>query len=273
MLIYFIPLAIIILSLLVILAIVIKKLPNLAAIRIETIPSEKEGQVKNRIITERLARKFLKFRQLMGELTKPLINQMAKSANEIYQKILELEKKNLTPQPLKEIDVRQQVKEKLEQVKKFLDEKDLAAAETVCIEILQLDLKNLDAYQYLVGIYLEKKEYKKSRETLRYLIKLLVKIVNGREGDVEKHRLANCYADLGWVYQLENKNTYALNYYQKAIELEPNNPRFLDLLLKICIILKNKNLAQEIFLALSNADPENQKLAEIRSEIENLPDK
>ena len=270
MIFYLIPVIIILICLLAIIFIVIKKLPNLTALKVETIPSEKENQVKNRIIIERLARKALKAKQLLVELGGPLIGEFKRIFNDFYQRILELEKKNLKPQPLKEIDVKQESKLKIEEAKNNLMEKNFEAAEKICIEILELDIKNLEAYEILAEIYLARKEYKKARETYRYLIKLFSKIAAASQVESEKHRLANYCANLGWVYQLENKNTYALNYYQKAIELEPNNPRFLDLLLKICIILKNKNLAQQTFSALAQADPENQKLAEIQGEIENL---
>jgi hypothetical protein len=35
-------------------------------------------------------------------------------------------------------------------------------------------------------------------------------------------------------------------------------------------MLKNKKLALQVFVDLKNADPENQKLSEIKSEIDNL---
>ena len=80
------------------------------------------------------------------------------------------------------------------------------------------------------------------------------------------------YADLGWIYQLERKNTYALANFQKAVDCEPSNPRFLDLLLKISILLKNKDLAWRAYNGLKEADPENKKLPELKEEITTLPD-
>jgi tetratricopeptide (TPR) repeat protein len=135
---------------------------------------------------------------------------------------------------------------------------------------VELNPRNAEVYEILTKIYLEKKEYKKAREVCRYLMKLLVKGVG--ETAPEKHRLANCYSDLGWIYELENRPAQAAVNYQKAVDLEPNNPRFLDLLLKISIILKNKNLANRVFNSLRQADPDNQKLADIKEEIKNLPD-
>ncbi|MFA5022460.1 MAG: tetratricopeptide repeat protein [Patescibacteria group bacterium] len=263
---YLIPLIIIVASLIAILFIVAKKFPNLAAINVESIPKEKETQVINRIMVDRLSRNFLFFKKIFLEVFGPLWKNLSDLGSSIYQNIADLEKKNLA-QPLNQIDLRQQATDKFEEAKKILAEGNLEKTEEICISIIEFDPKNLDAYQMLANVYLENRDYRKARETSRYLIKLMLK-AGSIDGD--KHRLANAYADLGWIYQLENKNSYALTNYQKAVELEPSNPRFLDLLLKMSIILKNKTLALEVFSNLKDADPDNQKLPDLEEEIKNL---
>jgi len=272
MLYYIIPSIIIIVSLLWIFFLVIKKFPSLAAINIESIAKEKETKVKNRIMVERLSRGFFKFKKIMNLVFSPLAKSLVLNITQAYQKAMDLEKNNLKNQPLKKIDIQQEVTEKIEAAKKYLTERDFAKTEEICINILELDKKNIAAYEILAEIYLADRDYKKARETSRYLIKLLTKEKEKTENSDVKHRLANSYADLGYIYQLENRNSYALANFQKAVDLEPVNPRFLDLLLKISIILKNKNLAKQVFNDLKAADPENQKLEELKEEIHNLPD-
>lgn len=270
---YFIPLVVIIISFLIIFFIIIKKLPSLAVINIESIAQEKESKVRNRLITERLARKFFSLKKILTEIFTPLLENIIELGHKFYQIINELERENLKKiQPLKTIDLNQEIKEKLAMAEKFFTDQDLTQAEDTCISVVGLDAKNLEVYQILVNIYLAKKEYKKARETCRYLIKLLIKSGAEEETSDKKHQLANGYADLGWIYQMERKNNYALSNFSKAVGLEPVNPRFLDLLLKISIILKNKKLARQAFSDLKKADPENQKLEELKAEIENLPD-
>ena len=252
--------------------IVVRKLPQLAAINVETIAKEKETKVKNRIIIDRLARRFYQLKKLLIYLFEPLVKNLQITGTKIYEKTLELEKKESKPtKPLDKVDVDQQIKEKIIEAKRLIADGEFDRAEEACISIITLDSKNLDCYGELTKVYIEKKEYKKARETCRYLIKLLNKQGANEDNNGQKHLLANCFADLGWIYQLEGKNGYALTNYQKAVELEPINPRFLDLLLKISIILKNKKLALEAFSHLKKADPENQKLDELKSEIDNLP--
>lgn len=269
---YLIPLILILFCLFTIVFIIIKKFPELSAINVESIAQEKETKVKNRMILERLTRNYLATKKFILTFLKPVGEVIQEMANDFYQRIIELERKNVNPKPLSQIDIHQQVKDKLEEVNKLLSEGELNKAEDICVSIIKLDSKNLDVYKLLTDIYLQQKEYKKARETCRYFLKSLTKGKRKIDSGDSKHNLANCYADLGWIYQLEKRDTYALNNFEKAVDLEPNNPRFLDLLLKISIILKNKKIALRAFSSLKEADPENQKLADLKMEIDNLPD-
>ena len=173
--------------------------------------------------------------------------------------------------PLKSVDDKQQLKDKLEQAEQSFDRGELLQAEDLYIEALGLSPENVEAYGGLVKVYLESRDYKKARETCKFAIKLLSKKsgVNVEVGD-KKHILACFYADLGDIYQIEGKELLAEKNYQEAVSLESNNPRFLDLLLKISIMLKNKHKALEIFDSLKEADPENKKLPELRQEIDEI---
>lgn len=263
MIFYIIPILIILASITGIVYILSKKFSNIANINIETIAKEKESKVINRIMADRLSRKVADSKKVVKEISQPIIDVLGQGFNNFYQKITELEKKSVKNQPLKQIDVNQSIKEKLVEVKKFLAGQKFDQAENLSIEVIEMDNKNLEAYESLVEVYIETKDYKKARETCRYLVKLL-----GKYDD--NHRLANCYADLGTIYELENKMSLAMKNSQKAVEIEPNNPRFLDLLLKISIILKNKPLAQEVFESLKKADPDNGKLTELKEEIDGI---
>lgn len=269
MIFYVVPLIVIIVCLAVIGSIVIKKMPSLAAIKVETIAKEKEKGVRNRIMTERLARRYQTVHDFLKRLLKPAGKNVTDYFEKIYQQVMELEKK-IQPQPLKVIDVKAAIADKLKEAEGFLNNQEYEKAEEVCISIVELDPRQPEVYEILADVYLALKDYKEARETRRYLLKLLAKSAKESEGSAEKHRLANAYAELGWVYELENRHNHALENYQKAVALEPSNPRFLDLLLKISIILKNKKLASQTFNSLREADPDNQKLGDLREQIKNI---
>src|SRR3989344_6860539 len=263
MLFYIIPIIIIIMCLAVIAWIVVPKFPKVAIINVGSIAKERETQVINRIMLERLRRHwhatYSFFTTVFGPIAKTVTNQII----QYYRHLLELEKMNRT-QPLRKLDVGQEIADKLALAEKLIAEGNYEQAEEFCIDVIELDRHNLTVYELLTDMYLRKKEHKKARETTRFLLKLLQK----QNGDADKHRLANCFSNLGWVYQLEHRYQYALPNFQKAVELESNNPRFLDLLLKISIIVRNKNLARQVFHSLRQADPDNQKLPGLKVEID-----
>lgn len=267
MIFYIIPTIIIIASLGVIFFIILKKLPGIASINVESIAQENQSKVRNKIMVARLNRKLVKLKNFIISLLRPLKGNIQELSKTLHQKAVEMERESMKKsQPLKKIDLGHEIGDKVEAIKKYMADQNFEAAEEECISVIGMNKDSLDAYELLSEIYIENKDYKKARETSRYLLKLLTR--KKEAGDV--HRLANCYADLGLIYQLEDKNSLASANFKKAAELEPNNPRFLDLFLKISIILKDKDLAVEAFNNLEKSDPDNQKLAEIREEIDSL---
>ncbi len=273
MLYYIIPFVIIVASIIMLVLTVYKKLPQITSMNVETIPQEKERRVRNRIMAERLLRQYRDAKQVATTVATPVLKNAATGWNVLYQKALEWEKRSLEKlQPLKNIDVKQEISDRLAQLDQMMIDKDWEEAEEIAISVIELDPKNITSYRALAEIYLERKEYKKSRETYRYMLKLMTYGRGKINVNVDKHVLANTYIGLGWVYQLEGRNSYAQANYKKAVELEGNNPRFLDLLLKISIILKDKALALQVFNSLQASDPSNQKLPEIKAEIDALPE-
>ncbi len=243
----------------------------LRTINIESIASERELEVKNRIILERMARRFLELKRIFLSFIGPLRDKLRIGFLNFYKNIVELEKKSLQKtRPLRSVDLSQEVKAKLELAQQEFSQNKLTEAEEGYIAVISSDPKNIDAYEGLAKIYVANRDYKKARETCRYRLKLLTKKKPVGQANGDTHQLAGCYADLGEIYQLEKKDQLAFNNFQKAAQLEPNNPRFLDLLLKISIMLRNKEAALKTFNALKEADPQNQKLSELEEEINNI---
>ena len=58
----------------------------------------------------------------------------------------------------------------------------------------------------------------------------------------------------------------------EALEIEPNNPRYLDLAITLAIEVKNKNYALTLLERLREVNPENAKLVELFEEISKLPE-
>jgi len=269
---YFFPAIVLVASVGTLLWLIWRKLPQLSALNVESIAEEKALAVRNRIMLERLRRKALLLRQLGHKLLQPLIEASRRSFDKMVAQIGKLEQAaQQKDRPLTGVEVTQSVKEGLAQADQLVEQGTFSAAEEAFIRVLSLDAQNAAAYQGLIKVYLAMKDYKKAKETCRYIIKLLTKKGIAVDASPERgHRLASIYADLGWAYETEGRKQLAAANYEKAIELEPSNPRFLDLLLKISIILKRKDRAWATFNALKEADPDNKKLPELKDEIEKI---
>ena len=64
--------------------------------------------------------------------------------------------------------------------------------------------------------------------------------------------------------------TLAIKNFKEALKLQPNNPKLLDLLLKISIMVKDKKIANSTLKLLKLADPENQKIQDLENEVNGL---
>ena len=78
---------------------------------------------------------------------------------------------------------------------------------------------------------------------------------------------AKIYHSLSGIYRHEEQYDKAATNLDKALKIEPANPKYLDALLDICIMKKDKIRAQEVFFKLKEVNPENKKLAVWEKEI------
>ena len=259
-------------SIITMLVLVIRRLPEIAAINIDSIAEERVAVTKNRIALNRLSMQLGSLRRSIVRTTKPLSERLSVALHEFYDRLNELERetKEKAGGPLKQIDIRQEVRDKLAEAQGLLEKEEFEAAERLLIRVIELEQHNIEAYEGLAQIYLANRDYRKARETSRFLLKLMLKKVGKDPQNGERHQLARCYADLAEIYEVEGKNSLALKNVEKAVELEPSNPRFLDFMLKISIMLKHKELAWQTFNRLEAADPENKRLPELRKQVQEL---
>jgi len=75
---------------------------------------------------------------------------------------------------------------------------------------------------------------------------------------------------LSQVNKSLNEFDEAINNLSQALNNEPNNPRYLDSLLELGIMKKDKNLAEETLKKMAEVNPENQKLGEWENKIKEL---
>ena len=88
------------------------------------------------------------------------------------------------------------------------------------------------------------------------------------KNDIDKK--AEIYFNLALVHKEADQLSEAREKLSEALKISPNNPRYLDTMLEISIMKKDKILAQSTYDKLAEVNPENKKLKEWERKIEEM---
>jgi len=259
----------IILALIIILMVIFRKFPVLAILDVANIPGQKEAKFKKRIMEKRVARDLARWSGWLGRIWlffNKHFSAFLKSRQEQLQKIkISYQSRLKMPWPEKQ----KRLKQLLIAAEDLLRKENLEEAEKKLVAIISLDQKNLAAFFKLGDLYAKQKKWPEARETLIYALKL------ARQNKDEEEAppgltLSELHFYLAEVEKEVENTAAALENIREALESEPNNPRYLDLIIDLSIMIKDKNLAEEYWQKLAAVNPENQKLGEWQESIEKL---
>jgi len=259
-----IPLIIILVSLAIILSIIFKKMSLLAGFDISSIPEEKAAETKTKIMEERLARKAKVFYNKIVPLFKIVANFFQRKFKAFSEKLKNLDEKYKARAQKEVLTTKKEFENSEKETAGSLKEADdlvsqelYDEAEKKYIRLLSLDPKNIEAFRGLGNLYIMQKQYDEARQTFEHILKL-------------DNSYGLAYFELGEIfYKLESYEKALLNL-EKALAIEPNNPKYLDLLITISLIIKDKNLAKQSLERLKETNPDNAKIEEFETKIKEL---
>jgi tetratricopeptide (TPR) repeat protein len=292
-----VPLIIILLCLAVILFIISKKLPLLATFDISSIPKEKEAETRQKIMEKRLERKAKVIYNKISPILKTIGNFFTRKLKDLQGKIKELEEK-YKKRTKKEIlmtkedfdNLEKKLESLLTEAEELLKRDDLETAEKKYIEIIGLDPKNISAYRGLGNLYILQKNYDEARQTFEHVLKLnklddlayaglgriaeekgdlqtakddFIKSIGIKNAAIHYFELAEVCLKMGDLHE-------AAAHLEGALNLEPNNPKYLDLMLTVGIARKDAELSKKVLARLKEVNPENNKITEFEEKIANL---
>ncbi len=275
----YIAIIIIVFALGVIVYIIAKKFPVIAAINISILQQNKEQRIKKGLIENRLRRKVMARFALRASGQKQLsifkrFHTVVKNMEQQYRERIRIKKPVDTAESSKKKELL------VTEAKIFADEEKYKEAENKYIEAISLDNKCIPAYEGLAAVYARMKEYTHAKEIYSHLIKMSeTEGETGPQADSKvsvvslSKQISGYHIALGEVYILDNMPNQAMQCFQEAIKLEPNNPRNLDLLIQTALMLEDVDAAEKYHTKLKEVNPENVKLAEIKSQISALKKK
>lgn len=238
--------------------VVARKFRILRAIDVKAITEDRHERLKGDLIAKRLSRKFVDVWKTVVTTTDPARRGAQKLYHAAVTKVETLEREYRVRSHLRGSPNNPQsiarVVALLEEAQQLLKDGEAEKAEQKFIEVISLHPTSAQAFQGLGEIYLAHKDYQHAKESLRHAIKLApLATVN--------------YLDLAELYQRTGQPAKAAEQCQKAVALEPNDPKNLDALITACIMSGDHPHASATLKQLEAVNPENQKLAELRESV------
>ena len=267
---FWIPFIIISAAFIVIIFIITKKFPTLASIDTEAIPWDREQRLKKALLANRLSRKLAERGRSVLLIVLPIWNIIKRSAVSLFRKIRELETHYRlsrkaghlpdSPNPAEE-DI-------LIKARKYIEDGEFHKAEDALIAVIKHNPRQIAAYEGLIDVYMALHDYEHAQETLNYLLKIKKNVASDTEKPnisaasslSDKQELAAHHFELAEVYKKSGERDKALRSYKEAARLDSRNPKYLDSLLEMSILLENKLLAEKTLSKLKAVNPDNAKL-------------
>lgn len=259
----------------VIITIVVRKFSVLASLDIETIQAEREIKFKETIISNRIKRNFYKYFSRINRMIRPVGTAAGNFFRWAYGRLVDF-KENYNKEKASLVIDQNLINKLFLEAEELAKNERLDEAEKKYIEIIGVEPKSTKAFRSLGKLYFERKDFNEARQTYEHVVKLCEKDYEtslNQEGsqNIElANTLSGTYFDIALVNKAMDNYAGALASCDKALVIEPNNPRYLDTKLEISIIKKDKISALDAYQRLKGVNPENQKLDEFSAKIKEL---
>jgi tetratricopeptide (TPR) repeat protein len=234
--------------------------PQLESLDIESLPETRDIQTKNSILEERLKRKLQTSSRAAWNFLRPVLVMIKKTTRQLYHLLLEKERtlreasEKIKFHKKAQSEQQEVISAKLEEEVATDNEQEL---EQKYLEILSLDPKNTAAYEGLAELYYDQKDFLHAREIYEHVMKLA--------GETIDHLV-----DVARCLRYEEQYKKAFKILEKALKLEPKNPKIIDKLVDVAIKMQDRVMAKNYLKLLRQVNPENKKLEDLKIRISKL---
>ncbi len=251
-----------------------RKFSLLANINVEDIQSEKNAQLKQQIIASQLRRRFGRAALLFARIVKPFSRLLRNTFDWLYDRVNNWQKSQANREAVLGQEISKRIEVLLFEAEEMVRDGRLESAEKKYIEIIGLDPKNFRAFKDLGEVYLKNQNLNEARQTLEHALRLKKNAESvdekGKRKESKDLELSKTYFLLATIFEEAGEYAKAVVQLKRALKIEQHNPRYLDRLIEVSILKKDKINAQQAFTDLESTNPENQKLASFKERIDTL---
>lgn len=294
---HIVPFLLIILSLAGIVVVLVRRFPQLTLLDVDTIPEVRADKKKAEFLKKRVEVKGQEAQKKRREQWKPVLDQLTTMQSAFRRYVGNLERR-LAHKRMNRVETAEQKGQKREELRSIVHDAELArhaedfeAAEKKCIAAIRIDPKNPEPYRSLAEVYMAQGQTSEAKETLLFLHQMepnddmvLVRLAelseqeNNLQAAIEYYQqavllndhLPQRFAKLAQLLQQLEQYPTALEAIRQAVDIEPQNPKFLDMMVEISIMVGDKALSEKAFQDLRMVNPENQKLSALKERIQKM---
>ncbi len=261
MLFWIIPLALLALALCIALWFAARYWERVAALDVSTDPSRAKKEQKAALFAKRLERMGSERAKAVSAVAGKVARGSKGIVKRLYSHAQALERhyKRLQKEASGDVTGTMEMRVHLKEEAEVLMEKgSYEGAEQRLIELLSLDAKNPKVYELLGRVYIAMHQFDQARQTFEYANTLAPKD-------------ASIVVSLGELLLRDGKTQDAVEAFERAVDLKPNSPKYLDFLVDSSILAGDRKRAIKGLKLLKHANPENQKIQEFEDRVHNMP--
>jgi tetratricopeptide (TPR) repeat protein len=251
--------AIIVVSVIVTLVVVARKIPQLRVIDISSIAKERERKVKEQLILSKFQRTGgVKLRRI-SKASSGAVNAVSKSGRRLVQRLYKLEQyyqklKHATDEGAHAYSD-DRIKQRFDEAQDFIKQEEYIPAEKIFIDIISHNPKSVDAYEQLGNMYMLVSQNDQARETLKFALRL-------------SPNDASVNVSLAELEMKEGDAKQALEYLKKALEKRSKNPKYIDFYIEAALQTGSLKDARKGIQSLREVNPENNKIEEFEKRFQ-----
>jgi tetratricopeptide (TPR) repeat protein len=256
---WIIPLALIVISVCTLLFVLWKKIPQLRAIDVASIPTERSKQIKENIIRSRVERMGSEKVQKFVKAGGVAFNTIAKMGRRAVQRLYKMEqyyqKLKQAPSGDEHALDPQTVRRLLDEAIDLVREGEYIPAEKHYIEVISHNPKLVEAYEGLGNLYMKNKSYGQARETFAFTLRL-------SPNDASVHM---SMADLE---RAEGNLKASLEHLRLATQKRSSNPKYLDAYIETALEVGAAEDARKAVTRMKEVNPDNTKIVEWEAKLQ-----